>query len=137
MTISAQPIDMINSPNVYKEMDSWHITDGNTKTLWLQLVTNDSLGKRRYIPSAGSSLHVIFDRRPDLQSQQRGKLQQTVRTIDKIATLSNDMYYVALTVADSVAILSGTVRFTLTEGGQTKTWVQNWLLTKELTEAGY
>lgn len=137
--LNVQPIDMISAPNVFKPIDTWHIIGGNTKTLWLQLVTEDSLGERRYLPANGSVLRVIFERRPELSPNtiRGGALKQTIQTVEKIAIKSEDMYHIDLTSADTTAILSGTVKFTLTESGRTQTWVQNWLITKELTDPGY
>lgn len=138
--INAQPIEMISEPNVWNELVEWKIVAGNSKQLWLQLVNKSGSVDRRYIPS-NPVLKAVFQRRPELStSNATRRLQQEQRSVEKTAIRSiqdGSMFYINLTKADSETILSGTVKFELTEGPNTTTWVQNWLITRELTDPGH
>lgn len=144
MKISAIPLQVISAPNFFTELenDRWEITDPNAQTLWLQLAVDDSLGMRRYIPTAGATLSVIFQRSVEfnLDGVRINRLQSQDQTVTKTASANADdrsMWQINLTSADAVGILSGTVKFTLTESGTPNTWVQNYFLKKNLTEPGF
>lgn len=141
---SAIPIDMISEPNVFAPLPNseWVLTNPNAQSLWFTLSKSDTLSTRRYIPTAGSSLVVIFQRRDDVQINgiRRNRLESTSQSVTKTAVVSTDdksMYKIDLTTTDVQTILSGTVKFTLTEDSADNTWVQNWAIRKNLTDAGF
>jgi len=141
MTFIAQPLDVISAPNFFAPQESWKITVPNAVTLWFQLIISDSLGERRYIAASGSALSVIFQR-ADLisNSVSFGVPTNTAQSITKIAafnTSDRSMLSFALTADESTKILSGTVKFQLVESGTTTVWVQNHLISRQLTSPGF
>lgn len=145
MPFTIAPISMISSPNNYTVLKDarWSIVSPNAQDLWGQLQVSDALGLRRYVPASGSTLSVVFQR-GDLVSTSStiryDRLDTTTRSVTKNATLdSNDrsLIKIAMNTADIQGVMSGTVKFTLTEGAVVTTWVQNWALMKSLTDPGF
>lgn len=144
MSLTSTPINMISAPNTFSVLSSgrWEITDPNAQELWLQINTDDQLGFRRYIPAAGATLSVLFQRADSfsVDGVRLSRLQANSQSVTKTATAdTNDrsLWKISLTPQDTQTILSGTVKFALTEGTTTTTWVQNYFLKKNLTEAGF
>ena len=144
MSFAAIPIQMISAPNFFVELsdERWEVIDPNSQDLWFQLSIDDNLGLRRYTPVAGSSISVIFQRADAFQTAGVGlaRLQSETRTITKNGIAdSNDrsLWKVSMTSLDIEGILSGTVKFTLTESGSAKTWVQNYFIKKNITDPGF
>jgi hypothetical protein len=138
----AIPIEMIAAPNYYAVLKpaAWTIYHSNAVTLWLRLEINDSVGQRPYTPASGSSLKVEFQRADLYTTDSQRLLTSTPQTIEKTANMSSDnrsLMSVALTASDTEKVVGGTVRFTLTEGTQVSTWVFNYAVKKEKTEAGF
>ena len=144
MTFIATPIEMISAPNFFSVLkdNRWLVTDPNAQTLWFQLEIIDSLGQRRYVPSVGSTLSVIFQRADEFSTDgsSRGRLQNQVRTVTKVATANvsdASLFSIALTTTDITGIVSGSVKFTFTEAAVPTTWVQNFFIRKSLTAPGF
>lgn len=144
MSYVAKPIQVISAPNYYKELSDgrWEIIDPNTQTLSFQVCIDDELGLRRFIPAAGSTFSVIFQRLATFETQTllRGGLKYEDNTVTKTATVNSDdrsLWTITLTQADVQAIRSGTVKFVLTQSSVDSTWVQNYFIKKNLTEAGF
>jgi hypothetical protein len=144
MTFIATPIEMISAPNFFSELkdNRWMVTDPNAQTLWFQLEIIDNLGQRRYIPAGGSTMSVVFQRADEFSTDNstRGRLQNQVRTVTKAATANvsdASLFSISLTTADITGIVSGTVKFTLTEAAVPTTWVQNFFIRKSLTAPGF
>jgi len=135
---------MITAPNFYSELpdDRWEIIDPNTQTLWLQLNVDDSLGLRRYVPASGSSISVIFQRADAfaLSGVKLNRLQSETRTITKTATANADdrsLWSISMTAQDVSGVVSGTVKFSITESAVTQVWLQNYFVKKNLTDPGF
>lgn len=144
MKFIATPLLMVTQPNFFQELadNRWELINPNAQVLWLQLKVDDSLGLRRYIPAAGSLLSVVFQRADDFQmsTTPRTKLQVESRSITKTATTNMDdrsLWNISLTSQDVAGVLSGTVKFSLTEAGVVNTWVQNYFLKKNMTDPGF
>ena len=142
MGFKAVPLNMIQAPNYYKELkdNRWSITAPNAQSFWLQLNLTDELGQRRYIPSAGSSLQVEFQRSGEFSLQSNRKMMVDTRTIIKNASVNADdksLWSFNLSESEIQGVVSGTVKFTLIESGANKVWVQNYFLKKDSTEAGF
>jgi len=140
-TFKAVPLDMISAPNYWAPFADgrWTVTDPNATTLWLQLQISDALGSRRYMVATGGTLSVIFQRADSFTTNQ-GVLSQTSQGISVSGAVNaNDrsLFSVALTQQQVQGIVSGTVKFSLTEGSSTTTWVQDYLLSKSLTRPGF
>jgi hypothetical protein len=140
MAFKAVPLDMISSPNFYSELDgAWKITSPNQQTLWFQLNIIDSLGQRRYIAAAGATLTALF-RRMDLITSQSGKLNQQTQNITKTVTFNTSdrsLCSIVLTQQDVQNIVSGGIVFTLVESGTTTQWIEQWIVSKNLTGPGH
>jgi hypothetical protein len=140
-TFKAIPLDMISAPNYFAPLEpsSWNIVSPNTQTLWFGLQVEDSLGARRYMVATGASLTVTFQRADSFTTSQ-GKLTQTSQGIDKLASAhANDrsLFSFSLTSQDVGSIVGGTVKFKLIEGATETIWLQNYLITKQLTSPGF
>jgi len=143
MDFKAVPIDMISEPNTFSVLpdDRWVIEGSNAKDLWFQLNVVDSLGERRYLVPSGSTLEVIFQRADLIESQgARRFLSNETRTVTKNAVAHADdasLFKVSLTSSDVSNIVSGTVKFVLTEPSATYEWLMNWALLKKSTDPGF
>ena len=144
MQLAAAPIQIISAPNYYKPIkdNRWELINPNQQTLSFQLSISDELGFRRFIPASGSSITVEFQRADSFQVNvlSNSRLQSETRTVSKSATVNSDdrsLWSISLTTADVQGVVSGTVKFTLTQSGVATTWVQNYFLKKNLTNAGF
>lgn len=138
----AIPIEMISAPNYYAVLKPahWTVMHSNAITLWFRLEISDSVGQRPYIPSSGSIMKVEFQRADLYGTDSQRLLTSTAQSIEKTANMNSDnrsLMSVNITASDSEKIVGGTVKFTLTEGSQTSTWVFNYAIKKEKTEAGF
>ena len=126
-------IDMINTPNFFKQAVEWQVTSGNTASLWFQLQTVDSIGTRRYIPSAGALVKVEFMR---ARSTAVGQAAQTFQKTAAQDANDKSMFRIDLSAADTQNLISGTVKFLITEGANTTTVQQPYFIKKTLTGPG-
>ena len=140
----AIPLDVITAPNFWTELpdNRWVITDPNAQALWFHLHIEDSLGSRSYIPAAGSTMSVIFQRADAfaVDGIRLNRLQHETQTVTKAGVVNADdrsLWSISMTSADITGVVSGTVKFELTESGTTTTWIQNYFLKKTMTEAGF
>lgn len=143
----AIPISLVGDHNYYSPLPNgaWVITDPSQTTLSFRLDIDDSLGQRPYVASAGSLISVIFQRAANITLSQvtasSFSAQQTEsQTVTKNATANSSnpsIWSISLTSQDVEAILSGTVKFSLTESSIAKTWLQNWAVEKKLTSKGF
>lgn len=113
------------------------MTGGVAIDLWGVLQIEDSLGKRSYTPLAGSTLAVLFQRGDNI-----GYVGNAATPLSFTKTAINDpnnrsLWRIALTAQDATTATSGTLVFTLTEGGAPQKWVGNWALRKLNTSAGF
>lgn len=140
MVFKAIPIDMISAPNIYSELDGgWKIISPNQQTLWFQLNIVDSLGQRRYIPASGATLTALF-RRMDLITSDFGRLNQQSQNVTKTITFNSSdrsLCSMVLTQQDVQNIVSGGILFTLVESGTTTQWIEQWIVSKNLTGPGH
>jgi len=126
-------IDMINTPNFFKQATEWQVTSGNTASLWFQLQTVDSLGIRRYIPATGAIVRVEFMR---ARSTAVGQSAQTFQKTAAQDASDRSMFRIDVTAADTQSLISGTVKFLITEGANTSTAQQPYFIKKILTGPG-
>jgi hypothetical protein len=141
-TFKAIPVDMISAPNFWAPIDEgrWTITDPNAVTLWFQLQISDSLGDRRYLLGSGGTMTAIFQRADAYNVQIPGGLTQTSQTITISCPVNaNDrsLFTLPMTTQQVQGVVSGTVKFTMVESGVSTSWVQNYLIVKKLTSAGF
>lgn len=133
MTFKIVAIDMIDSPNYFKE-GKWETTPGNSTRLYFQLQIEDSLGARRYLPATGSTVRVDFLRARSLSAT--NPVSQTVQKNAIQIVEDKSLFYVDLTTADAQNIVSGTVRVTFVESGVTSVILQNYFVTRKPITAG-
>jgi hypothetical protein len=138
-----EPIEMIQDPNYYSiiEDNQWVITSNNAVDLWGRLIMSDSLGDRPYITNTMDQLKVEF-LRSDKFATNVNKLTNTPQTIEKVctpSTVNRSLFKISLTATDAKNILSGSIRFNLliASSSKTYTWVFNYAIKKELTDAGF
>lgn len=136
------PLDVISAPNHFTPLPNnrWEVINPNAQTLWFQLQIVDSLGARRYMPAAGSTLQVVFQRSDLIANDNLNRLTNTSRNVTKTATANADdrsLYSIAMTTQDIQNIVSGSTKYTLTEGATTTTWVFDWSIMKTLTDPGF
>ena len=143
----AIPIEVLSSHNYYSPLPNgaWVITDPNQTSLSFRLDIDDALGQRPYVASSGSLISVIFQRASAISLIQSPTnsfsiQQEESQTVTKTASMDTNnpsIWSFSLTSQDVSAILSGTVKFTLTESSSSTTWLQNWAIQKELTSKGF
>lgn len=125
---------MVSSPNFFVVRDQhWVLTGGNSDTLWGQLIINDDLGQRRYLPQGASVLKVVFMR---ARATQVGGTDQTITKTAILLPEDKSLFRIDLSAQDSNQIISGTVKFELTESGKTTTWNQHYFMVRNLTSQG-
>lgn len=143
MIFKVIPIDMITPPNYYAlgSEPRWTIIDPNPTVLWMQLMIVDALGERRYITATGATLNLTFQRADTFSTKATPPtLVQTAAGLTLPSTVNaNDksLFSLSLTTQSVQTIVSGSVKFTFTEGSSTNTWVQNHMISKQLTAPGF
>jgi hypothetical protein len=142
-TYLIQPVDVISAPNFFSPLSDnrWVITGQNAVTLWGILQIQDNLGVRRYIPATGSTLQAVFMRKDAVNLTQTYPLQvtNTTQNVTINAALNasdRSLFSLTLTAQDAANVVSGSVKFTLTESSIANTWVQDWLLQKKIPQTG-
>lgn len=145
MSLNLLPLDMALAPNFWAPTQDgvWTIVSPNATTLWGLLQVVDSMGVRRYLPAAGSTLQVTF-LRADLIASNQGLLSNTAQSINKTGApfsgggvADGSLFSFALSTTDVQNILGGTAQFALTEGANTTTWMQNFAIRKQQTDPGF
>jgi len=143
MTLKAVPIEMLSAPNFYSALPNgrWEITSPNAQDLWFQLWVVDSMGSRPYVPAIGSSMSVTFQRSDlialqGVPSQLTNSSQSVVKTA-MIDSNNRSLMKLVMTSQNIQDIVSGTTKFTLTEGAVTTTFLANWSVFKKLTNPGF
>lgn len=134
MSVKVSAVNMVSEPNYFFLQPNWSIVGGNATTLWLQLQISDELGTRRYVPQAGATLQVQF---PRARSTSNLEVSQTISKAGAVNTDDRSLWKITLTSSDTQGIISGTVKFTLTEGSSSQTFVQNYFIKRTLTGAGH
>ena len=141
MNYKAIPLDMIAPPNYYAPLADgrWVITSPNAVTLWFGLQIEDSLGARRYMVATGATMTVTFQRADQFTSSQ-SILTQTAQSVTLTATVNaNDrsLFSMNLTTQNIQTLVSGTVKCRLVEAGVDTTWLQDYGISKKLTNPGF
>jgi hypothetical protein len=126
-------IDMINSPNTFKE-GAWTTTPNTSTRLYFQLQIDDALGARRYMPIPGSTVQIEFPRARSLSAN--NPVQQTITKNAIQIAEDKSMFYIDLTTADTQAIISGTVKVTFTESSKANIFLQNYFVVRKPTTPG-
>jgi hypothetical protein len=126
-------IDMINSPNTFKE-GAWFTVPNTSTRLYFQLQVDDSLGARRYIPAVGSTVQIEFPRARSLTAS--SPIQQTITKNAIQIPDDKSMFYIDLTTVDTQGILSGTVKVTFTESAKANIFLQNYFVVRKPTTPG-
>jgi hypothetical protein len=128
-----KPIEMISSPNFFSEMVEWSVVASSSGSFWFQLKVKDNLSIRRWIPAAGASILVEFMRARAVA------INQPSQTFSKTAVQDpqdKSLWRVDLTQQDTSLLISGTVRFILTEGSVVNVITQPYFVTKTMIGAG-
>ena len=136
MMLTLTPINLVQAPNHWMPLGTihWTVTANVATSLWGLLQIQDSMGQRPYIPASGSTMTAVFQRGDMIGGG--GNVQTTTKT----AILNTNFRAIAefqLTSQDATNITSGTVVFTLFEGGTEIKWAQNWACKKLNTTAGF
>ena len=143
MSFLIAPIQMVSAPNYWAELGGsrWEIVGPNAVDLWFRIDIVDTLGHRSYTTAPGALLSVTFQRSNSIAiSTDMKQLSYTDRTVYKNALIDSNnrsLAKISLTTADVSGVVSGTVKFELTEGIAKSCWVQNWMLIKKPTDAGF
>ena len=135
MKISYTPVDMMCAPNVFAAIPEWKVTQGTAETLWLQLLITDAFGSRRYIPTAGSTLKLVFMR---ARKCVLGSID-TSQTFEVIGTTIADdrsLWSFPLTADNVNLLISGTVKLVLVSGTTTYTINKAFAIKKTLVSGG-
>ena len=74
-TIGISPLDYYTI-NSFAFSDSWQIPHGSAMQIYFILTQTDTLGTRRYIPTAGSVVTVNFMRQKLVNCKQNGLSKQ-------------------------------------------------------------
>lgn len=128
-----KPIEMISSPNFFSEAIEWSVVASSTGSFWFQIKVKDNLSIRRWIPAAGASIKVEFMRARSVA------INQPSQTFSKTAVQDlqdKSLWRVDLTQQDTSLLISGTVRFILTEGSVVNVITQPYFVTKTMIGAG-
>ncbi len=140
----AIPLYVVELPNFFQPIldGRWTITSPNAQKLYFQLAVLDGLGTRRFIPSAGATMNVVFQRMDEFQTTPKrvNQLESQSQTITKPATPHVDdrsLWTLDLNQEDVKQVRSGTVLFDLTQSGVTTRFVQSYFLKRKLTDPGF
>lgn len=140
----AIPLQVVELPNFFQPLmdDRWIITSPNAQELYFQLSIQDGLGTRRFIPAAGATINVIFQRMDEFQSTPTrfSQLESQTQTVTKPAVPNADdrsLWKISLNSDDVQKVRSGTVLFELSQSGTTTKFVQNYFLKRKLTNPGF
>lgn len=128
-----QPIELF-SANDFRAIPYWDIPNGASKTISFILTKTDSLGTRRYIPAAGSTVQIkVMRARAATSNSQAETITKTCipRPEDK------SMFEVSLTVDDTKKMISGSVHLVLTEGGNVNSVNVPFLIKKSYSDPGF
>jgi hypothetical protein len=131
--LKAQPIEMITAPNFFKLIPEWSIIGGNSASIWFQLQVVDSLGTRRWLPATGALMKLEFMR---ARSTAVGQATQTFQKTAAQDASDKSLFRVDLSAQDSQMIISGSVKFLLTEGANTTSFQEAFILKRTLVGAG-
>lgn len=140
MNFQILPLEMISPPNFYSPAQQWQVST-NATTLWGQLRIQDALGDRRYIPANGSTLEVTFLRMDNISMSTTYPLVVTntnQNVVKPVVFLNSDtsLFNFTLTNLDVGNVISGSVKFKLTEAGIEKVWTQSYLVKKQVQNLG-
>ena len=115
MRLSSKILKNVDGLNAWAYTDQWVIRSndgvGESVSLYFQLVDQDR-EDIRYIPAAGATVQVKF---PNLDDDQ-------VITLNASFPFADDRSILRVDLAADQVPASGAVKFTLTEGGVTKSW---------------
>ena len=137
------PIEMISAPNYWSvnKDKTWVIVSPNQQALWLLLNISDAMGDRPYTSAVNATLTVTFQRADAITrvfpSTQLTNIPQSVVKAATANAQNRSLWTIALTSQDVQTLTSGTVKFDLTENGNTTTWLENWMVKKMLTDPGH
>jgi len=129
MRLSAKALKNVDSINAWSYTENWTVRSdgdsGETVSLYFQLVDLDR-DSIRYIPSALATMSVTFPALDDL----------ALITIAATVAFSDDRSIMKVDIASTQLPYSGAVRFALTDGGVTKSFVVYGFISVEKLNAG-
>lgn len=131
--LGLRPVEIF-SINDFQVIEQWDIADGTATTISFILTKSDSLGERRYIPAAGSTVQLSF-----LRARSANSNSQAL-TITKTGIAKADdrsMYDVALTAADTENIISGGVKLVINESGSATSVNVPYVIKKSYADPGF
>jgi hypothetical protein len=107
--LSAKPVINYQNNNSFDYASEWNIRQGESNTLYFQLVDLDQAGLR-YMPQSGTSVSVIF---PSLNTN-------NTLTITAIQASADDKSIWKVDLTANQIPSTGNVNFTIVESGNTK-----------------
>lgn len=136
-TIGISPLDYYTI-NSFAFSDSWQIPHGSAMQIYFILTQTDTLGTRRYIPTAGSVVTVNFMRQRTLNTITPGST--SAQTVSKTATIldprDSSLYTIMLTADDTKAIITGGAQLQISVGGNISSYSVPYMVKKIRSNAG-
>jgi len=134
---SFKPINIIQMPNHFHEMDFWNIKFNQQQTISLRLFLTDGLGERRYTPpEINSTIKLRFMRARNYAVSGYDSVDQTFDVNGSFEGLDRSIAVFNLTKEQSKQIYPGTVLVILTENSSSETIKQNFILKIEKNTGG-
>jgi hypothetical protein len=140
-TLSFSTLDYYNI-NSFSFTEGWQVPNNSAITLYFMLTQSDSLGVRRFLPVAGSTVQLNFFRQRSINQGAPGVSPggTGAQTISKFAAIidsrDSSVYSVQLTPADTSAIISGSVQLVITSNGSPLSYSVPYAVKKIQSSAG-
>jgi hypothetical protein len=135
---SGKPLELISAPNYYSLLpdSQWQVTHGVKAALAGQIWITDSLGARRYVLPATSTLSITFVR---ADTAQQPSSSQSITKAVSINQFDRSLFTFELSAQETQQVISGSVIFNLTDtgAGVSAQWTQNYGLKKALVGPGF
>ena len=123
MRLGVKLLNVGASANSFKQVDLIRVQRGETLDVVFQLVDLDQDGLR-YMPAAGATVQVQILRQISILPADRNQRVTTDPTIDRPADVAfagdTSIYKLPLIAADTMALVSNSIRVVLTEGSNVK-----------------
>ena len=134
-TYSVQPLNYINE-NLFTEIPNWEIPHGQACTLYFQLMIDDALGTRRFLPPVSSQVKLQFiSSRPPTVGSASTNISKFAAQI--LPSADKSLYQVVLMPTETSKIITGGVQLIVTINGSEMTFSQPYMVKKLRSEPGF